>query len=356
MNKALIFNKDGSRQLVTAEEVKSGIYSRYDYEFVDPEFEFKVQFVKGSKNHGSPYFRLYYSYEDYKRLFPDRADRYAIVANMRRFEESQWHRKWKQKVSGFCEIEKCFKDNDSNKWKFADAYNPDTNTCVEFQHSYIAFDFEERNLFYSKLGINTVWLYDLPNATIRQNDCGYIEILEDNSKGFFRISEKPENLKNYPVFIQVKNSSIYRVSELFRLETESKYKSSIRYFKPTQVFNEDSFVEFLKTGNADATEYSTLDELWNPIYDWIIVEDTAEKKTIIIYADKKGNMFHSFSSGFIQYKYVTCTYKGEQIDYVLNSFKDYSLSEKKKNEPIWKLITYRELPEDSLKAETKSTP
>ena len=109
MNTALIF-KDGEPVLVTAEEVFSGKYGRYEFEFVDPEYNFRVKYVCGAKNGGGPYFRLYYSYEDYKKLYPNRADRYQIIANMRRFQESQWHRGWKEKFSDFCEIEKWIKN------------------------------------------------------------------------------------------------------------------------------------------------------------------------------------------------------------------------------------------------------
>ena len=77
MRQALLL-RDNEKILVTAEEVLSGKYSRYE-NFTDPEYEFKVEFVKGAKHGGGPYFRLYYSYEDYKRMYPDRADRYQIV-------------------------------------------------------------------------------------------------------------------------------------------------------------------------------------------------------------------------------------------------------------------------------------
>ncbi len=165
MKTALLFIK-GEPVLVTAEEVKNGKYSPHEYEFVDPEYHFKVQFVRAAKNKGGPYFRLYYSYEDYKKLYPDRADRYKIVADMRRYEECKWHRWWKNVVSDFCIIEKCCKNQKTGKYKFADAYYPALKTVIEFQHSYIAFDFEERNKFYSGLGFPIIWLYDLTKATV----------------------------------------------------------------------------------------------------------------------------------------------------------------------------------------------
>lgn len=38
---------------------------------------------------------MYYSCEEYKARYPDRASRYEIVSNMRRYQESKWHRDWK---------------------------------------------------------------------------------------------------------------------------------------------------------------------------------------------------------------------------------------------------------------------
>ncbi|MBR6277835.1 MAG: hypothetical protein IKH51_09015 [Clostridia bacterium] len=342
MDKARIFNEN-TNIIVSAEEVKRGDYSCKDYEFVDVEYEFKVKFVKGAKNHGRPYFRLYYSYEDYKKLYPDRADRYAIVANMRKYQESIWHKKWKNNFSSFCEIEKCIKNECTGMWKFADAYYEKYKTCIEIQHSYIAHDFEERNSFYSQLGINVIWLYDLPKAAIKENENGDIEILEDNARGFFRISENPNNLLEHPVFIQVKSGMIFRVTELFRNETTSELKSSIRYFKPAQIYTEEDFVDAIRQNklglnNGDSTLY-TLNELWNQDYKWMIVEDTEdENNTKMINRDNDGDMFRSFENATIQFKYVTCFKHNSETKYIINSNKDYSISHKKANKRIWKLV------------------
>ena len=92
MDKALLFD-EGEPVLVSAEEVLDGKYSR-EREFVDAEYpEYKVRFIRAGKpahgeEIGTPYFRMYYSYEEYKKLYPDRADKYEIVADMRRFQVS----------------------------------------------------------------------------------------------------------------------------------------------------------------------------------------------------------------------------------------------------------------------------
>ena len=66
MKYARLFRENEEPILVSSEQVKEGLYSR-DEEFVDPEYEYRVRFVKGAKNNGGPYFRLYHSYEEYKK-------------------------------------------------------------------------------------------------------------------------------------------------------------------------------------------------------------------------------------------------------------------------------------------------
>lgn len=340
MFNALLF-KDTLSILVSADEIANGKYSRTE-EFVDPEYEFKVIFVNGAKNNGRPHFRLYYSYEEYKKLFPDRADRYAIVANMRKYQESQWHRKWKDIVSHFCSLEKCIKNPSTGKWKFADAFYDSKKTCIEFQNSYISFDFEERNSFYNDLGIKTIWLYNLPSSNVRQYDERYLEILEDNSKGFFRISEMPENLTNYFVYIQIKNGTIYRVKKLFRHNIKGDLKSTIRYFEPVEEYSKEGFVEAIKYEKLLSESHSsseedsiakTLSELWNKSYIWMIVKNITNNNEIMINRDHFGNMYRDFSSGCIKYKYVDGKYK--------NNYKEYHLNLKEEDKRIWKLLRAR---------------
>ena len=351
MKTALLF-KDGEKILVTADEIKEGKYSRFE-EFVDPEYEFKVQYVRGAKNNGGPYFRLYYSYEDYKKMFPDRADRYQIVANMRRFQECKWHREWKEKVSDFCETEKYHKNPKSGKYKFADAYHAASNTCIEFQHSYIAFDFEERNTFYRELGKNIIWLYDLSSSNIRKTDDGKIEILEDNSRGFFRISEDPDNLRKNFVYIQVKSGLIYRVKELKRKQINSEYLSTIRYFTPSEVYTEEEFINAIKSGKLTVsgkwyeekkqqtsdseTELKSINELWKPNYISLIIQDITdpEKRIIMVNTNGNGGLYRN-RYGCIKYKYISAYAKN------IYDRPEYPLSHMEENERKWKYISHTE--------------
>lgn len=362
MKNALLFRENEDPILVSADEVLEGKYDRHD-EFVDPNYEFRVQFVKSAKNGGGPYFRFYYSYEDYKELFPERAGKYQIVHNMRHYEESQWHETWKQHFSSFCKIEKCIKNYLTMKWKFADAYYEETKTCIEFQHSYISFDFEERNEHYSDLNIKTIWLYDLSKANVRNDGKGNLEILENNAKGFFRISEVPENLSNYFVYIQVKSGKIYRVRKLFRRESSGERKSTIRYFLPEEEYTESEFIEAVQTNNignninrANTTPVTNnqvqrtitvapiavhhtktefyhnekpckLRQLWKPYYSSMIVKNVIDKYTIRINRDSENNMFRDYSNGCIQYVYTDG-----------RNEKQYPLSHDKENRAIWRLV------------------
>lgn len=338
MKVALLFI-NGERVLVTAEEVKNGKFPPSEYEFVDPEYEYKVQFVCSAKNKGGPYFRLYYSYEDYKKLYPDRADRYKIVADMRRYQECIWHKNWKKDVSHFCIIEKCIRNPKTGKYRFADAYYPALHTCIEFQHSYIALDFEERNKFHYNLGNQVIWLYDLPKASVCDGENGSLEILEDNARGFFRISENPENLKQYPVYIQVKSKMIYRVEELNRLETHSETKSSIRCFRPSETYTPETFIEAIRSNRIKPPEEQPclmpLSALWRDNFSNAFVLDAEKDKIIMINRDHNGHLYRN-NSGCIIYQYAER--KGNQFHAVKGY--EYPLSKQDENTCKWRLLKY----------------
>lgn len=334
MKNACLFRNSESKILVSAEEVKSGKYDRKD-EFVDPEYEFKVQYVNGAKSSGAPYFRLYYSYEEYKKLYPDRADRYEIVANMRKYQESKWHRKWKEKFSSFCEIEKCIKNESLKKWKFADVFCAKNNICVEFQHSYISFDFEDRNEFYRQKSLKTIWLYDLTYANICKREDGLVEILENNANGFFRISEKPNNLFNNYVYIQVKTGEIFRVKELLRRKISKESLSTIRCFKAVEQYTEEEFVEIIKTNRIETEKKERLpqliEELWQPVFSWMIIKNTLTEQKFFLNCNRSGNIFRKY--GKIVYKLVE---DGANI----RRQKEYLLEASLEKQNIWILEAY----------------
>ena len=213
MNKAKIFENDADR-LIEAIDIRNGKESK-EHEFVDSEENFKVTYVKGAKNNGAPYFRLYMSHADYLKLTPERKTRFDILKGMNHFAETQWHKDWEESVKHFTSIEKYIKNPKTKEYKRADAYYEEAEIVIEFQHSYASFDFKLKNDFYKDLNINTIWLFDLMKLNTRENG-EYIEILEDNARGFFKVSEEENNLNDYPVFIQVKSGLIYKVNSLER--------------------------------------------------------------------------------------------------------------------------------------------
>lgn len=345
MDKALLFY-NGEPILVSAKDVLEGKYPR-DSEFVDVEYPvYKVRFICAGKplrgeEIGIPYFRLYYSYEDYKRLYPDRADKYEIVADMRRFQESQWHKEWKEKLSPFCEIEKYFKFE--SRWKYADAFYTDANTCIELQHSYASFEFEDRNEFYAALKKKMIWLFHLPKAQVREAEDEMLEILEDNARGFFRAAyETQDKFNNVYVFIQTKSKKIYRVTELFRREGKIKeHIATVRFFKQTGVWTEEEWIKDLREGKLtdDDSNYQQLQkndqvsydedikseieqesvqtniqpegkyisELWKEDYKFLGLINLQDNNVIYIYRDKNkpGAIMRDYQWGCILYKYAS---------------------------------------------------
>lgn len=327
MKEARLF-KENTPIIVPAKEVLDGKYSR-DEEFVDIEYQFKLQFVKGAKNGGGPYFRMYYSLEEYKKRFPDSADRYEIVRDMRHFQESPWHKHWKQNFSSFCKIEKSIKSNKTNEWKIADAYYEERKTCIEFQHSYISSDFEKRNQHYSDLKIKVVWLYDLSTANVKKNENGNIELLENNAKGFFKVSEVPENLSNHLVYIQVKSGTIYKVDKLLRREIPGDRKSTIRYFVPNEVYSESEFIDAIKSDKIvipETPKSYTLQQLWNSNYLSMTVKNIYTDDIIRINRDYKNEMYRD-STGCITYVYADSKNK-----------KEYHIKRDKENQANWILL------------------
>lgn len=340
MNKALIF-KDGDEVIVTAQEVLDNNDFYRDFEFVDPEEKFRVNFIRDCKGHTGPYFRFYLSKEDYIKLSPERKSRYDILADQRHFQEGPWHRYWEEKFKPYGKTEYYVRSSETKSYKRSDFFYFEGKTCVEFQHSYIANDFEDRNEFYSKEGLNIVWLYDLSKMTVKVNEEGDFEILENNAKGFFRVAEHPNNLKEYPVFIQVKGGIIYRVDELRRKEIDDEKKSTIRLFKPIGTYTEDQFVEGIincgeefKSSRFKTFGLSSIHELWDKRYSVMIVTDG--KKEIKITGTKDGSMFCDLDFGAVIYNYVDW-YPGANSFQTRNET-NYRMKNEESYAKKWKLL------------------
>lgn len=304
MKKARLF-ENGEEVILSADEVKEGLYD-IDSNFTDLEEKFKVQYVSSAKAGGGPYFRLYYSKEDYDKYSTEKKTRYDILKNLRHWQIGPWHRDWQDRLSEFTLIEECIKNPETGLYKFADSFYEKGNLIIELQHSFIDRDFELRNEFYKNLGYKVIWLYDLKKSNVRFNG-NYIEILEDNARGFFKIATNPDNLKNNLVFIQVKDGKIYRVKELFRKEINDLMglKSTIRYFEMNGIYTAEEFTDNIKNLNKNflsinnSNEPKSLFDLWQDgmkkaVFkqnnsDWYIRLKLGPKEQIERFGDIKGN-------------------------------------------------------------------
>lgn len=346
MNKARLFeNKD---VLISAADVENGTISKFQ-EFITPEEEFKVTYVSKAKNNGKPYFRLYYSYEDYKNFTDEQKTRYDILKNMCHFAETQWHRDWESHFSKYGEIEKYIKNDELKKYKRADVFIENINTCIELQHSYVDNDFTNRNDFYKKLGYKTIWLFDMTKSSVEKVE-DYYEILEDNAKGFFKVALDENNLMNNPVYIQAKDKLIYRVGKLYRKEIQSELQSTIRYFYTWEVYTEDQFINAVVSNGINqipltkelkqvidaskelSSKTRTLYQLWDNSYRAMIICNVfynSGKTPIIVYKSVNGSGVQVDRDGNVIYQYVTI--KDNQV--YLNSNNRYTL---KKSEALKK--------------------
>lgn len=329
MNQARLFSPDGKAYVISADDVLNGKVDRHS-EFIDLEYEFKVQFVKNCKGHKGPYFRLYLSREDYRRLSEDQKSKYNILKKMRHHQESAWHEYWKEKFKAFCEIEKTINSKDGQRYKRADAYCDKIKTCFEFQHSFIDKDFEKRNSFYKELGIETIWLYDLTSQGVKQIADNEFEILENNSKGFFKISDFKDNLEKYQVYFQTKDKLIYRITKLGRKEIDDDKKSTIRTFHAINIWTEDEFIKNASVKRPN-NEPKTIGELWKTTYYAMVVEDTEKMIRIKIRGRKDGTIYRDYQYNNIEYKYVD-----ERC--IETSTTKYHLSKENENKRKWRLV------------------
>ncbi|MBR0461668.1 MAG: hypothetical protein IJJ00_03010 [Erysipelotrichaceae bacterium] len=349
MDKARIFK---TNEIVTAQDVLDGKINKND-DFVDVEEDFKVTFVKKAKNNGRPYFRVYYSLEDYKELSPEQKTRYDILSEMRHYQETPWHRDWKALFEPYAEIEKVIINPETKKRKIADAFFKETKICVEFQHSYIANDFEERNAFYRELGIDTFWLYDLTGLNVKLQADGSYQILENNAKGFFKIAENQMNLLMEGVFIQAKDKLIYRINYLDRKEIDNEFKSTIRCFYPAGIYNSEEFIEYIRNYRSVfhapiidpeyleeqrryydfIKEPHSLYELWKPSFNRMVVQNIEDGQYILIDRSIDGKSMKK-AVGYktvIAFHYV----KYENHWYDILSSKEYGISDDKASREIW---------------------
>ncbi len=369
MNRARLF-KDGT--IVDAYDVYEGRVSR-NSDFVDIEEDFRAIYWGGAKHKkgepGRPHFKIYLTREEYKKLTPEQKTRLEILRTQKHYQESEWHREWEDRFEEFAEIEKTITNPETKKRKRADAYIEDQKLAIEFQHSFINYDFEDRNSFYSELGINTIWIYDLTAQNVKYEDDTY-SILENNAKGFFRIAEDPNNLKNNVVFIQSKDGNLYRVDALRRKLIDDNKQSTIREFDPVQIITPEELIDEIRNNRFQAfedvqetalvenvdinpivpvfaptaiyaaknDEIKTVNELWDQRYYFMILFNEHTRQYIRIVKDpqKNGQMERYGKWNHILYQLVDWNPHTNQ--YTVKSSGKIHMSWEDERSRSWKLI------------------
>lgn len=153
MNKARLFeNKD---VLISAADVENGTISKFQ-EFITPEEELKSHMLVRPKTMVSHILDCIIHMKIIRILLLNKKTRYDILKNMCHFVETQWHRDCESHFSTYGEIEKYIKNDELKKYKRADVFIENINTCIELQHSYVDNDFTSRNDSYKKLGYKTI--------------------------------------------------------------------------------------------------------------------------------------------------------------------------------------------------------
>jgi len=246
-------------------------------EFVDSECKWSLKYVAPYDRQGrtdkktngaykprvqvNAFFRKKLSLQDHRELYGINTE---LIFTEHKFHEndSKWHDLWKERVNGFCELEKRFYPNGipQNKgYRIADAYYKDTNTVIEFQKS---FDDKalDKSTFYKTENLRLLWVFYLPTLEVFEDDDEY-KIREDNFFHFFRIQDlQPDFFKDNIVFVQDKKDKIYYVEQLKRVQSTNELDASVRYFKRKECYQTpDEFVNWLQYGWQNSDFYKKYD-------------------------------------------------------------------------------------------------
>ena len=145
------------------------------------------------------------------------------------------------------------------------------------------------------------------------------------------------------MYIQVKSGMIYRVMELFRRETSTDQKSTIRFFVPAEIYTEEEFVNAIQNNklgmnlNNGAENSKPLIELWNENYAWMIVRNIETGDLICVNRNQTNEMFRDYSTGCIKYVYMDDKYRNQSSQ----RKKEYLLSHQNEKRAIWVLVQAR---------------
>ena len=153
------------------------------------------------------------------------------------------------------------------------------------------------------------------------------------------------DLSKYPVFIQVKDGTIYKINKLCRKNINKDSKSTIRYFYKTSVFNEDEFIDAVKNYDQklfeSVQEPHSINELWKSSFYKMVVQDVENGNQLIFYG-KDGEINRDYSTNGICmcYRYVKFNIRTNR--YVLSNEKYYSMKPSNYNKKKFILLAYYE--------------
>ncbi len=228
------------------------------------------------------------------------------------YDMSEWHRMWQSFFPGKTEE---FMEYGGNKHK-ADVFT--NNKVIEFQHSPMVLEeFRDRNEFYTSLGYEVIWVFDLTELVEKGNiaaiDNAGIEFKWSYTLALFKGMDLPNEKAtiffqldkltdmNEPVLLRV-----YKETDNFKYffadtKTAMSANEFIKYINGSyndmvsQIFDENKsspestkypFVVVNDRYNAKQYKYpKTIEELWDFRYEYMIVHRARSNNYYKIYGD-----------------------------------------------------------------------
>lgn len=238
----------------------------------------------------------------FSRHFLDRIDHFAhykensFCGYKLENDMSEWHIQWQERFPEDCR-EVILKRN--GKVHIADVLIG--NLVIEFQHSKISIDnFRDRNDFYNSLGYSVIWIFDIMDDYYSDNiTCFEGERYNWNNppKLFREMSLKNENAVIYFQFDSDERVCLSRISSSYQqfklFYTDSKCAFSIGDFVKYTMTNAKLlfpyYIDPAKIKKAYNEGGSTIEQLWDSKYKWIIVENINNRYQKFIIMGRKAN-------------------------------------------------------------------
>lgn len=226
-------------------------------------------------------------------------------------------------------------------------------TVVEFQHSNMKIEeFRERNEFYTSLGYEVVWVFDLQEKW----DNEYLIQTEDCKPNEYHFSRRPKLFKDFEfrnekclIFVEFEGLvrrvySSYRQFAKFYTDYTMEFTRAqfVNYINTRTVFEiamEPIVVEFEPiqpvAHNVNNAFLRTVHELWNTDYKSMVVHNTVTGQDMFIESGYNNGM-RRYPDGGILGCYTT------KDKYGFHYSSNYHVKDADKR--IWTLVTYKKKP------------